>query len=447
VPDCGSIYPPAAADVFVRSPRRYRMELPYGEGTIEVDLAGYDATVARPPGGEQVAPRAAADRALEDPHGPPLDEIADRDDDVAIVVTDLTRDTPDVALLDALFERLPVRREGVEVVVGLGFHRPMTGGELRAELGEYAALARNHDPDEAVEVGTVDGPGTPPGGVPVEVDPRVAEADLVVGVGLVEPHQYAGFSGGAKTVVIGAGGEPLIGYTHGPELLADPGVRLGRTDGNPFREVVDRAGDTAGVGFCLNVARGGTDTRSAGEGPDGVLGAAAGRPRGVVEDLAATAREALSASAGNGYDAVVAGLGAPKDSNLYQASRAATYVLLGPHNPLRPGGRVVIPARLEEGAGRGTGERRFHERLAGASDAGSLYERLRGGGYPPGAQRAFVLARALRDHEVVVTDSEHPEIVEECLLTAAPTVGDALEPGSRVLVVPDAIGTLLVGPD
>jgi nickel-dependent lactate racemase len=250
---------------------------------------------------------------------------------------------------------------------------------------------------------------------------------------MVEPHQYAGFSGGAKTVVIGAGGEPLIRHTHGPEVLSQPGVRLGRVEGNPFRDLLDRAGDRAGLDFCLNVTK----------GPAGVLGASAGRPREVVRDLAGVAREALSVPVADDHDVVVAGVGAPKDANLYQASRAATYVVLGDRNPLRTGGRVVVPARLQEGTGEGTGERRFAERLSTAESAAALYEEMRSG-YEAGAQRAFVLARVLRDHEVWVTDSEHPEVVENCLCRAAPSVADAVPPGSRVLVVRDALNTLLV---
>jgi nickel-dependent lactate racemase len=249
----------------------------------------------------------------------------------------------------------------------------------------------------------------------------------------VEPHQYAGFSGGAKTVAIGAGGEPLIRYTHGPNMLADPGVRLGRVDGNPFRETLDRAGDLAGPAFCLNVTH----------GPAGVLGAAAGEPRAVVRELAATARGALSVGVDRTYDAVVAGVGAPKDVNLYQASRAVTYLVLGDHNPVREGGRVVVPAALSEGAGEGTGERRFFDRLSAASDPGSLYESMREG-YDPGAQRAFVLARALRRTDCYVTNSRHPEVVEACLMHARPTVEEAIDPGSEVLVVPDALNTLVV---
>jgi hypothetical protein len=103
----------------------------------------------------------------------------------------------------------------------------------------------------------------------------------------------------------------------------------------------------------------------------------------------------------------------------------------------------VIPARLPEGAGEGRGEQRFHERLSNADSPRALYEEMQAG-YEPGAQRAFVLARALCDHDVWITDSEHPELVEDCLMHAADSVEDAVEPGSRVLVVPDALNTLLV---
>ena len=405
------------------------LTLPLGEGSITVSLPECEVTVCEPPGGEPVDVRSAAESAVSEPHGPSLRSLADSGDEVAVVVTDVTRATPDDVLLDVLLAELAaagVDREDVTVVLGLGLHRPMTDAEIRGALGEHADLAENHDPDAAVSVGTVDD-------CQVAVTPAVAAADLVVSTGMVEPHQYAGFSGGAKTVAIGAGAEPLIRYTHGPEMLARSGVRLGRIDGNPFRETVDLAGDEIGLNFCLNVTH----------GPPGVLGASAGEPRAVVADLAATARAALSVGVDRTYDAVVAGVGAPKDAHLYQATRAATYVILGDRNPLRPGGRVVLPAALPEGAGEGTGERRFYDRLSAADSAAALYEEMRAG-YEPGAQRAFVVARALCDHDIYVTNSESPAVVGECLMHSRETVADAVAPGSEVLVVPDALDTLLV---
>jgi nickel-dependent lactate racemase len=196
-------------------------------------------------------------------------------------------------------------------------------------------------------------------------------------------------------------------------MLARDGVRLGRIDDNPFRAFVDEAGDVVDLEFSLNVTH----------GPAGIMGASAGDPRAVVADLAGTAREALSVEVTGEYDAVVAVLGAT--------------------NPLREDGRVVIPAALPEGAGEGTGEQRFYERLSAAESPAALYEEMRAG-YEPGAQRAFVVARTLREHDIWITNSQHPDVVEDCLMHAADSVEDAVEAGSDVLVVPDALSTLLV---
>ncbi|GAB7020023.1 lactate racemase domain-containing protein [Halostagnicola bangensis] len=405
------------------------MNLSLGTETIELRLPECDVSVATPSGIDTVDVRTAADRALQNPHGAPLESRVAPDDDVAIVVTDGTRTVPDDVLLSALLERLAdhgIARERVTVVVGLGLHRPMTEAEIDAMLGQHADLAVNHDPDDIVTVGAVDG-------CPVEIGTPVAEADSILSTGVVEPHQYAGFSGGAKTVAIGAGSESLIRYTHGPEMLARDGVRLGRIDGNPFRNALDRAGDLAEIDFCLNLTH----------GPNGVLGVAAGDHRAIVRELATVARDALSVPVGDEFDAVVCGVGAPKDANLYQATRAATYVALGDRNPLQPGGKLVIPAELPEGAGAGDGEKRFYRRLRTAPDAETLYEEMRRG-YQPGAQRAFVVARVLREHDITVANSTSPAVVEDCLMSARADVADAVEPGSDVLVVPDALNTLLV---
>ncbi|WP_458187882.1 lactate racemase domain-containing protein [Haladaptatus sp. NG-WS-4] len=402
---------------------------------MDYSLPDCDVTVLDPRGGTAVNPRETAERAVRNPHGPSLSATVSPNETVAIVVTDVTRATPDDVLLDVLLGELRdagVPRERVSVVLGLGLHRPMTESEISDALGDHADLAENHDADAVVEVGRVRPPGTDDE-IAIELNRTVAGADRVLSTGMVEPHQYAGFSGGAKTVAIGAGGESLIRYTHGPELLSREGVRLGRIEDNPFRETLDRAGDVVGLDFCLNVTH----------GPQGILGASGGHHRAVVADLAATANDALSVPVESEFDAVVAGVPEAKAANLYQATRAATYVVLGDRNPLRPGGRVVVPAALPEGAGEGKGERRFYDRLAGASDPASLYDELRAG-YEPGAQRAFVVARTLRDHDVYVTGSDHPEVVEDCLMHARESVEDAIEPGSDVLVVPDALDTLLV---
>ncbi len=405
------------------------VELPLGTETLDVSLPSCSVTVARPSGATAVDVRRAARDALTQPHGPRLSASVDPGDSVSIVITDVTRATPEDILIKELLSELQrggVGREQISIVIGLGLHRPMTDEEIGSALGDTADLAVNHDPDNTVVVGEIDG-------CPIELFEPLTDSDVVCSTGMVEPHQYAGFSGGAKTAVIGAGGESQIRYTHGPEMLARDGVRLGRIENNPFRSFLDRAGDLSGIDFCLNVTH----------GPEGIMGVSAGTPRAVVRELAGIARDALAVRVSAEYDVVVAGVGAPKDRNLYQTSRAPTYLVLGATNPLRPGGRVVVPATLTEGAGTGRGEQRFYERLSGASTPESLFQEMRSG-YEPGAQRAFVLARTLRNHEVWITNSQHPALVDSCLMHPAETVEEATSAGSDVLVVPDALNTLIV---
>jgi nickel-dependent lactate racemase len=129
-----------------------------------------------------------------------------------------------------------------EDLVATGLHRPMSVPEIRDRLGPEVPgdiAVENHEATNEAHMVTLD---PPEDGVPVVLDRRVVEADLVVATGMVEPHLYAGFSGGWKTVSIGCAGEPTIAATHGPRFLDRPGTRLGLLEGNPFQEVV------AGIG-------------------------------------------------------------------------------------------------------------------------------------------------------------------------------------------------------
>src|SRR5207244_12095579 len=123
------------------------------------------------------------------------------------------------------------------------------------------------------------------------------DADLVVATGIVEPHQYAGYSGGRKTVAIGCCGEPVITATHGMRFLEDPGVRLARIDGNPFHETVREVARRAGLRFCLNVV---TDDR------ERVVALAAGDPDAGPGVLVAQSAALSTGPIPQRYDVVTA---------------------------------------------------------------------------------------------------------------------------------------------
>jgi nickel-dependent lactate racemase len=366
---------------------------------------------------------------------------------VVIAFTDATRYSPDRLLVGAIMQELHeagIDNSDITLLCATGLHRPMTDAERLAKLGpeiirQVAIVDHNAlDASGLVDLGTIDGR-------PVVVNRRCVDADLVIATGVVEPHQYAGYSGGAKTVVIGCGGEATIAATHGAEMLDHPGTRLGAIDGNPFQSFVRAAGERIGLDYVVNVLL---------DEEGHVIEAAAGRPAQVHDHLAAHGRECYQTPVEQRAHLAVAGVNPAKSTNLYQASRAATYLALADRTPLLPGAPIVIPASIPEGAGDGTGEQRFFEILSNATSPSDLVDELRRTGFPAGAQRAYILAKVMAEHPVIVAGPEHPEIVLACHLLTAPTLGSALEMAVEIarrrfgdgplelLAVPNALVTL-----
>jgi nickel-dependent lactate racemase len=429
-------------------PETTRYCIPYSRTEIEFELPpGIRGTVLVSQPTEPLADveRAIAD-ALARPIGsPPLREMARPGDRVCIVFTDITRASPDHLLVPALLRELEtagVRDEDITLLCGIGMHRPSTPKEKVTKLGaEVVARYRVIDnepqnPEALVDLGATSG------GVPVSAHRAAVGADLLVVTGLVEPHQYAGYSGGRKTVAVGAAGEPLITHTHGPAFVDHPGTRLGRIEGNPFHEAITEAARRAGLRFILNVVL--DDEKQ-------VLRVAAGEPEAAFGELVAFARSVCEVDIPHQYDVAIGGAGYPKDANLYQASRAASYLFFAPTPVVRSGGFLIIPARCEEGAGDGVGEQRFLAAMRDAPDVQSILDDARQHGYPAGQQRAFVMAKVLEQARVIIVGSEHPDVVVACKMTPAATMEEALALAARqlgddldVLIVPHALLTLPV---
>jgi len=420
--------------------------VPFSQGEIEFTLpAGMRGSVAV---SQEVPPLqdvpAAIKQALGHPvNSPPLRELAQAGDSVCIVFTDITRASPDHLLVPALLAELEtagVRDEDVTLLCGIGMHRPSTPEEKQAKLGqEILARYRVIDNEPQNPQALVD-LGTTASGIPLSVHAAAYEADLLIGTGLVEPHQYAGYSGARKTVAVGAAGEAMIAYTHGPQMIDHPGTRLGRIEGNPFHEAVTEAARRAGLKFILNVVL--DDNKRP-------VTVQAGEPEATFEKLVSFARQVYEVQVPQAYDVVIGGVGYPKDTNLYQASRAASYLFFAPTPVVKEGGFLIIAAPCEEGAGDGVGEQRFYAKMKDATDMPSLLDELRRTGYPPGAQRAFVMAKVLEKARVVVVGAECPEVVRDCKMTPAATMEEALDLAAQelgaeldVLVVPHALLTL-----
>jgi lactate racemase len=386
------------------------------------------------------------EKALAHPIGVlPLRKLARPGNRVCIVFTDVTRSCPDDLLVPPILSELRhagIKDEDVTLICGIGMHRPSTREEKIAKLGaEIVSQYRVIDNEPQNPAALVD-LGVTEGGVPVSVHRAVVESDLVIATGIVEPHQYAGYSGGRKTLAIGAAGENLIAHTHGPAFVDHPGTRLGKIEGNPFHEAVTEAARRGGLKFILNVVLD-DDKR--------ILRVSAGDPEKAFMDLVEFARSVYEVPVPHQYDIVIGGVGYPKDSNLYQASRSPSYLFFAPTCVIKPGGYFIIPARCEEGAGSGVGEQRFLSAMRDIPDIKSILDDARKNGYPPGQQRAFVLAKVLEKSKVIIVGSECPEIVAACKMIPAATIDEAVRIAAGdigwscdVLIVPHSMLTLPV---
>jgi nickel-dependent lactate racemase len=425
-----------------------RYTVPYGDDTLTFALpAGMRGTLiesaaVQPPGDFKAVLREALERPLDSPTLSALAAGAGVKR-VCIAFTDSSRACPDQLLVPLLLDQLAAAGlpdRAITLVCAVGLHRPLSQADLRAKLGErvvdsYRVI--NHTAQD--EAGLVH-LGQSWYHVPLIVNKEAVEADLLITTGVVEPHNFAGYSGGAKTLTIGCGGEATIAATHSVAMIDRPGVRLGRIVDNPFQEVVRAGAVAAGLDFVFNVVL---------DGQDRILAAAAGSPNAVHDTLVASARRLYEVSVERQFDLAVAGAGRAKDANIYQATRAATYLYYAPTSVVRPGGLIIVPARCPEGAGAGVGERRFHHALRDAPDVSTLVSQLRQNGYPPGVQRTYMAARAMSEIEFLIAGAQDPSVVRECKMTPVASIEEGLAYAQRKLgrdlalaIVPHATQTL-----
>ncbi|MFC1960576.1 lactate racemase domain-containing protein [Chloroflexota bacterium] len=413
--------------------------VPFGEGHLPFSVpVGWDIDVA--PGVGQPSEMASSWQ-FEPPPG--LQAAVTEAQRIVIVFTDATRQSPDEQLAHSILQFLQsvgFDLAQVSFLCAVGMHRPSTLAEKRQKLGPDIVerfTVDDHDPAEAITVGAI-------GGQPVMVNARLMEAGtLVIALGVVEPHQYAGYSGGAKTVVIGCGGADTIAATHSPRFLKHVGTCLGRVQGNPFQAFVRQAGALIGLQWVYNVV---LDT-------DGqIIAGKGGSPAAVHDQLVAEARAVYEVSVTAGYDVVVAGVGAPKDANLYQASRALTYIGLSQQPVIRPGGVIILPVPISEGVGQGIAEQNFMAALQRYTDLRKLVADMDADGCQPGEQRAYMLARVLARHRVIVVGAQDIAAVRAAHLAPVDDIAEAFDLARvwcgtihyapRLLIVPHALQTL-----
>ncbi|TRZ90593.1 MAG: nickel-dependent lactate racemase [Methanosarcinales archaeon] len=402
--------------------------LPYGNTEISIDIPPECSVKLIKP----VNVPAAVDgiglvkKALENPiKCRRLSEIADHGKKAVIIVSDTTRPTPTAKLLPPLISELHEGGiEDITVVFGLGIHRKQTEEEKKKILGGLYGKIRSveHDPNNCVYLGTTER------GTPVEIFRPVLEADIVVCTGTIEFHYYAGYSGGAKSILPAVSSKRSINANHA--LMLDPGSCAGRLDG-AVRQDIEEAAGMLGIDFILNVVLN--------ERKEIVFAAAGDHIK--AHRMGAEFLDMHSNIEVEPADIIIVSPGGfPKDIDIFQAHKALEHA----KNAMKEGGSIILVAECREGYG----NRVYEEWLKYGRD--EVIERFRES-FVMGGHKAALIAALSKKVDLYLVSSLPDEAVRKANFIPA-TLKGALDMallkhgmGAKIIVMPYGGSMLITG--
>ena len=287
-------------------------------------------------------PGGSVTAALKDPiEALPLAELARGRKSACVVISDITRPVPNRVILPPLLRTLEfagIDRRRITILIATGTHRPNVGQELVSLVGEDIAEAYpvvNHDcrnRDAHRRIGELEG-------APIEINSLYLDADLKLLTGLIEPHPYAGYSGGAKTILPGLSSFETMKFMHSFKMIAHPKVTSCVLKGNPFYEATVQAAHLAGADFVLNALIN-KKKEPVGFVAGGLIGAHLAGCRKVEETSVIRLNKPADL-------VITSGGGAPMDATYYQSGKG----ILAAKAICRPGGTVVLVCGCALGIG------------------------------------------------------------------------------------------------
>src|SRR5215468_1502317 len=317
-----------------------KLRLDYGSDGLDVELPDQRTTVIEPsflPAIEDA--HAALVAALRHPIGrPPLRDIVRPGQKIAISVCDITRAQPRAAMLRALFEEMPgINPHDVTILIATGTHRTNTRAELERMLGHDIVATYpvvNHDSRDDSTLAHV---GETRTGVPIFLNKKWLAADVRITTGFVEPHFFAGFSGGAKMVAPGLAGLKTVLVLHDAKRIGSPHATWGVIEGNPVQDDVREIARTTGVTFSIDV----TLNRD-----HEITAVFAGELFAEHGQACAFSKASVMCPVDVPFDVVLTtNAGYPLDQNLYQAVKGMSAAA----KVIRSGGTIVCAAECRDG--------------------------------------------------------------------------------------------------
>lgn len=408
-----------------------KVNLAYGSGHLPIEVPDDRTTVIEPAHIDGLADeKVALLGALQNPIGSQaLLERISADTKICIAFTDITRATPNDRIIPWLLEHLGGRGDNITLLNQLGTHRPNTREELETLLtpevvANYRVL--NHEPenpDALVQVGTT------ADGTPALLNRHIVEADLRIVTGFIEPHFFAGFSGGVKGIMPGCAGLETVMSNHGAKNIGDPRATFGVTDGNPLWEELRDIALKTGPSFVLNVTL--NEQRD-------ITNVFAGDILEAHQAGCAFVKRSAMQPVEQPFDIVVTtNSGYPLDLNLYQGVKGMS----AGARVLKEGGTLILAAECREGVPGGSP---LDELLRSAGSTEEILAKLSTPGFVrPEQWQAQIQALVQRKAEVLVHSLLDEKTVEACHLKSCPDISaevarrlNAEGPETRLAVLP-----------
>ncbi|RTZ66480.1 MAG: nickel-dependent lactate racemase [Verrucomicrobia bacterium] len=315
------------------------VNLAYGSGHLPIEVPDDRTTVIEPTHIDGLADeKESVINALQKPIGSQslLDRISPATK-ICIAFTDLTRATPNDRIIPWLLEHLGRPNDNITLLNQLGTHRPNTREELETMLtpevvANYRVL--NHEPENPEALVQV---GTTADGTPALLNRHIVEADLRIITGFIEPHFFAGFSGGVKGIMPGCAGLETVMSNHGAKNIGDPQATFGVTEGNPLWEELRDIALKTGPSFLLNVTL--NEQRD-------ITNVFAGDIIEAHKTGCVFVRKSAMQPVEQPFDIVVTtNSGYPLDLNLYQGVKGMS----AGARVLKEGGTLILAAECREG--------------------------------------------------------------------------------------------------
>jgi len=372
--------------------------------------------------------------ALKNPIGASLSNLKCAKN-VVIVTSDLTRPVPNKLILPPLIaelEAIGIKKEQITLLIGTGMHRVSPKDEFPKLVGEELAKEIKIISHDAWDGEALTYLGKSSRNTPIFINKHYIEADAKIVLGVIDPHQFVGLSGGAKGVVIGLGGEKLVQANHA--MLTHPLATLGTIEGNPVREDIDEIGEKIGIDFIVNVAL---------NSKKEVVKAVAGHFIKAHQVGVEAARKTLQIELDKTADLVIAASGGfPKDVNLYQAQKALLHASIA----VKDGGTIILAAECLEGVG----EELFTNTMQLSKTPQEIIDNFSKQEFKVGAHKAYLWGISLKKARVIMVadgiDQTTAEIMQvektETLQEAIDLVLGSLSENPKIYVMPKAPSTI-----